>query len=80
MKSAISNLLRTAVWLLAFLFFAKNLTATNLPFGFVEVKLADGLDAVGMALAPDGRLFVLEKFGQVRIIDSTGQLLPEPFL
>lgn len=80
MKSAILNLLRTAAWLIAFLFFAKNLTATNLPFGFVEVKLADGLDAVGMALAPDGRLFVLEKFGQVRIIDSTGQLLPEPFL
>lgn len=68
------------IGLFILLCFAKNLKASNLPFGFVEVKLADGLDAVSMALAPDGRLFVLEKFGQVRIIDSTGQLLPEPFL
>lgn len=80
MNSATLHLLRKNLWLLIFLFFAKSLLASKLPFGFVEVKLADGLDAVSMALAPDGRLFVLEKFGQVRIIDSTGQLLPEPFL
>ena len=80
MKSISLLFLRKHPWLLFFLFFVKTLPGSNLPFGFVEVKLADGLDAVGMALAPDGRLFVLEKFGQVRIIDSTGQLLPEPFL
>ena len=33
-----------------------------------------------MAYAPDGRLFVTEQAGAVRIITPQGQLLPQPFL
>ena len=53
-------------------------TAT-FPPGFAAVRLATGLDPVAMALAPDGRLFIAEKFGRVMILEN-GQLRPEPFL
>ncbi len=33
-----------------------------------------------MEFAPDGRLFVAQKGGQLRVISSTGTLLPTPFL
>ncbi|GIV32050.1 MAG: hypothetical protein KatS3mg030_352 [Saprospiraceae bacterium] len=77
------KLLPASLALATFVFFqiiTNTLHASQLPFGFAEARLAQGLDATSMALAPDGRLFVLEKFGQVRIIDSTGHLLPVPFL
>src|SRR6187402_2899213 len=51
----------------------------NLPPGFAEVLVAQGLDPTAMALAPDGRLFLTEKHGAVRIVDN-GQLLEDPFL
>jgi glucose/arabinose dehydrogenase len=45
------------------------------------VKVADGLfDAVNVASANDGRLFVVERFGRILIIDAEGTLLEEPFL
>src|SRR4051794_23639053 len=53
---------------------------TNLPGGFTERQLAGGLRSpTAMALAPDGRLFVLEQAGNVRIVKN-GVLLPSPFL
>jgi hypothetical protein len=33
-----------------------------------------------MEFAPDGRLFVAEKHGELRAIDENGNLLPEPFV
>ena len=51
----------------------------NFPPGFAAVRVATDLDPVGMALAPDGRLFVAEKFGRVTIIEN-GQIRLEPFL
>lgn len=47
------------------------------------VKVASGLvDPVNLANAGDGsgRLFVVQRTGQILIIDQTGALLPEPFL
>lgn len=47
------------------------------------VKVADGLsDPVAVVMPPDGsdRLFVVERFGRVRVIDADGALLDEPFL
>jgi len=47
------------------------------------VKVADGLaDPINIA-APDdgsGRIFIVERIGQIRIIDADGNLLPDPFL
>ena len=52
----------------------------SLPAGFAEVVVASGLtNPTSMQFAPDGRLFVCEQGGDLRVI-SGGQLLPEPFV
>lgn len=66
----------TLVFLSFFVVF--NLHA-NLPPGFVEVPVATGLDPTAMAQAPDGRIFIAEKYGAVRIVEND-ILLPDPFL
>ncbi|HVF86298.1 MAG TPA: PQQ-dependent sugar dehydrogenase [Pyrinomonadaceae bacterium] len=54
--------------------------AATLPVGFGETLVADGLSApTAMAFAPDGRLFVCQQGGQLRVIKN-GVLLPTPFL
>lgn len=60
---------------------SRQLMAATLPAGFQETTFATGLDTpTAQAFAPDGRLFVLEKWGNVRVITRQGQLLPTPFL
>jgi hypothetical protein len=45
------------------------------------VTIASGFDnPVGLAHAGDDRLFVIEKDGYIRIVDTTGQVLPTAFL
>ena len=53
----------------------------GLPAGFTDSIFASGLGgtATAMAFAPDGRLFVLQQTGAVRVITG-GQLLTTPFL
>src|SRR6187397_1674960 len=54
--------------------------AATLPTGFTETAIATGLSApTAMALAPDGRVFVCEQGGTLRI-SKNGALLPTPFL
>jgi len=51
-----------------------------LPPGFTQSLVAEGLtNPVTMELAPDGRLFVAEKAGRLRIVKN-GELLQTPFL
>jgi glucose/arabinose dehydrogenase len=53
---------------------------TMLPPGFVEAPYVAGLDRpTAMEFAPDGRLFVAEQGGALRVVKG-GQLLPAPFL
>ncbi len=53
---------------------------TTLPPGFHETIFAAGLNQpTAMTFAPDGRLFVTEKGGALRVI-AGGRLLPTPFL
>lgn len=53
--------------------------AATLPSGFVEARITDGLtNATAMAMAPDGRIFVCEQEGRLRVIKG-GALLPTPF-
>jgi len=48
--------------------------------GFTETVIADSLDSpVSMAFAPDGRVFVCEQLGRLRVIKS-GKLLQKPFV
>ncbi|MCW1915689.1 PQQ-dependent sugar dehydrogenase [Luteolibacter sp. GHJ8] len=53
--------------------------AATLPAGFTETRIAEGLNPTTMTFAPDGRLFLCEKQGLLRVIDG-GKLLPEPVL
>ncbi len=54
--------------------------SATLPAGFAETRLASGLDRpTAMAVAPDGRIFVCEEKGRLRIIKG-GALLPTPFV
>jgi putative heme-binding domain-containing protein len=52
----------------------------RLPAGFAMSRVVGGLTAAtAMAIAPDGRVFVCEQTGALRIIKD-GRLRPEPFL
>ena len=54
--------------------------AATLPAGFTEAQVATGLGSpTAMAFAPDGRLFVAEQGGTLRVIKN-GALLATPFL
>jgi glucose/arabinose dehydrogenase len=51
-----------------------------LPSGFAETRVATGLSSpTAMAFAPDGRLFVAQQGGELRVIRN-GALLTQPFL
>ncbi len=53
--------------------------AVGLPAGFQESTFVDGLSVpTDMVFAPDGRLFVAEKDGTVRVVEN-GILLGDPF-
>lgn len=54
--------------------------AATLPAGFTETRIATGLASpTAMAFAPDGRLFVAEQGGRLRVIKN-GTLLSQPFV
>jgi glucose/arabinose dehydrogenase len=53
---------------------------STLPAGFVESVFASGLEnPTAMDFAPDGRLFVTEKAGRLRVVEN-GTLRPAPLL
>jgi len=54
--------------------------AAMLPLGFTETLVTSGLSSpTAFAFAPDGRLFVCQQGGQLRVIKN-GSLLSTPFL
>jgi len=54
--------------------------ANRIHAGFVETVIADSIDSpVSMAIAPDGRVFVCEQGGRLRVIRE-GALLARPFV
>jgi len=54
--------------------------AATLPAGFSETRVATGLSSpTAMTVAPDGRLFVTQKGGALRVVKNNA-LLPAPFL
>jgi glucose/arabinose dehydrogenase len=58
-----------------------QLRAATLPAGFTETQFGSNLSGVptAMAFAPDGRLFVCQQNGQLRVIKN-GTLLATPFV
>ena len=65
---------------LAGLSLVSPVSAATLPTNFSESQIANGLtNATAMAFAPDGRLFVCQQGGQLRVIKN-GALLATPFV
>ncbi len=61
-------------------FTASVADAATVPAGFTDAVVAGGLtNPTAMALAPDGRVFVCQQDGQLRVIKN-GALLATPFL
>jgi glucose/arabinose dehydrogenase len=57
-----------------------QLKAATLPTGFTEIQFGSNMASpTAMAFAPDGRLFVCQQTGQLRVIKD-GALLPTPFV
>src|ERR1700730_6626781 len=53
---------------------------STLPVGFTDSVIAGGLtNPTSMEIAPDGRIFVAEQGGNLRVIKA-GQLLATPFV
>lgn len=53
----------------------------DLPDRFAEITVAQGLaDPTALAYAPDGRMFVAEKSGRVRVVRADGSLAPAPVI
>lgn len=55
------------------------LIPAQLPEGFIRQQIATGLNPTSMVVAPDGRIFITEKNGTIRIIRND-VLLDVPFL
>ena len=56
-----------------------NTFSADLPPGFRERVIAEGLDPTRITAAPDGRIFITNKDGRIFIIEN-GALLPDPFV
>jgi glucose/arabinose dehydrogenase len=70
-----------AVAIVAAVIGPRDAHALGLPPGFSTVEQVAGLDGpTALAYAPDGRLFVAEKAGRVRVVDPGGRLRPEPVI
>jgi glucose/arabinose dehydrogenase len=73
------------LWLLALAFAAcwpmyRAWAATGMPAGFQDIPVVSGLsNPTAMQFAPDGRLFVAQQGGQLRVIKN-GALLSTPFV
>ncbi len=54
--------------------------AASVPTGFIDSIVVSGLSApTAMALAPDGRVFIAEQGGTIRVVKA-GVLMPTPFV
>ena len=72
--------LASLVCLIVYLQTGPPMQAATVPTGFSETLVVTGLSSpTAMQFAPDGRLFVAEQGGRLRVIKD-GVLLPTPFL
>jgi glucose/arabinose dehydrogenase len=79
-RSSSSWLLRCGLVVLLLPIFTGVIHAADVPSGFTDTRVVGNLTGpTAMAFAPDGRLFVAEERGTLRIIKN-GVLLPTPFL
>lgn len=74
------SLVAALATIFALVFAVASAGAATLPAGFVETTVAQGLvNPTAMALSRDGRIFVCEQGGRLRVIKN-GRLLTRPFV
>jgi glucose/arabinose dehydrogenase len=74
-RVVLGYLILSAGWI-----FATVTNGATLPAGFSETRIAAGITSpTSMAVARDGRIFVTEQAGRLRVIKN-GVLLPDPFV
>ncbi|MFL6375109.1 MAG: PQQ-dependent sugar dehydrogenase, partial [Pyrinomonadaceae bacterium] len=79
-RSKSSKKVVLALSLMGLLSFAAAVQAATLPSGFTETTFVSGLNnPTAMAFSPDGRLFVCEQGGTLRVVKN-GALLATPFI
>src|SRR5215208_5947176 len=67
-------------WLAMLLVLPATARSATIPSGFTEKQVATGLASpTAMQFAPDGRLFICEQGGRLRVVKG-GSLLATPFL
>ena len=72
--------MKSILCIVAALFIFSSANAATVPAGFTDSLVAAGLsNPTAMALAPDGRIFVCQQNGVLRVIKN-GALLATPFL
>jgi uncharacterized protein (TIGR03437 family) len=75
----VRTLTRGSLTLVISLVFCLQLNAATLPAGFTESQISGISGPTAMEFAPDGRLFVCQQGGQLRVIKN-GAVLPTPFV
>ena len=71
---------RVVLMSLTLMITAAGVHAATVPPGFTDTLVASGLNTpTAMAIAPDGRIFVCQQGGALRVVKN-GVLLPTPFL
>ena len=70
----------TRIFIALFIFLTCSFAHAAVPAGFTETQIVTGLSApTAMAFAPDGRIFVCQQGGALRVVKN-GTLLATPFL
>ncbi|PTM11939.1 MAG: hypothetical protein DA408_12455 [Bacteroidetes bacterium] len=78
--TALGNARRYLGWMIFLLILQSPLFA-QLPPDFYDTKILDGFELpLGITFDANGRGYIWEKAGQVYLLDTTGQLLPEPLI
>src|SRR5438067_8942866 len=75
----IGSLSLCALLFIALLSLAAATRAATLPSGFTETQITGLSNPTAMTFAPDGRLFICQQGGQLRVVKN-GTLLATPFL
>src|SRR5688500_17238123 len=71
--------MRRIIVFLAFVFSFTSIRAATLPAGFSETSIGGLSGPTAMAMAPDGRIFVCQQGGALRVIKNNA-LLATPFV
>lgn len=75
-----SNTLCAVLGALTWLSLGQGASAATLPAGFSEARIVSGIaNPTAMTIAPDGRIFIAEQAGRLRVVKD-GVLLAQPFL